>query len=61
MGGKKEEVVVGCMTGGLIHLKETKVKPIVGEIKILLHYKLAITTQHRDVGDTDTPESSVET
>lgn len=49
------------MTGGLIHLKETKVKPIVGEIKILLHYKLAITTQHRDVGDTDTPESSVET
>lgn len=47
------------MTGGLVHMKETKVKLIVGEIKILLHYKSAITTQERDVGDT--LESSVET
>lgn len=35
------------MTAGLIHMKETKVKLIVGEMKILLHYKLAITTQDR--------------
>lgn len=40
------------MTGGFICVKEKKAKFIVRDIKILLHYKLSITTQVRDVGDT---------